>query len=125
MSSEAFAVVVVPFPFIDMMVAKKRPALVLSASAFNEGNGHTLLAMITTAARSRWPSDQTIEDLAAAGLRVPCVVRLKLFTLENSLLDRQIGVLGANDRDAIATRLMAMLALDRVPTGVPTTDRAR
>jgi len=112
MISKAFAVVVVPFPFIDMMAAKKRPALVLSASTFNEGNGHTLLAMITTAARSRWPSDQPIEDLAAAVLRAPCVVRLKLFTLESHLLDRQIGVLGANDRDAIAMRLMAMLALE-------------
>jgi mRNA interferase MazF len=110
MISEAFEVVVVPFPFIDMSVSKPRPALVLSTGTFNEANGHTLLAMITTAARSRWPSDQPIADLASAGLRTPCVVRLKLFTLENRLLDRGVGALVAGDREAVGARLEAMLA---------------
>jgi len=111
MICEPYATVVVPFPFTDLAVAKKRPALVLSARAFNESNAHTLLAMITTAARSHWPSDHAIEDLPAAGLRVPCVVRLKLFTLENSLLERRIGSLADRDRQAVAGRLGGMLAL--------------
>ncbi len=111
MISDIFSVVVVPFPFIDITVARRRPALVLSARAFNEVNGHTLLAMITTASRSHWPSDHPIVDLAAAGLRVPCVVRLKLFTLENRLLDRLIGTLGPADREAVTKRLERMLAL--------------
>ena len=74
-------------------------------------NGHTLLAMITTASRSHWPSDHPVADLAGAGLRVPCVVRLKLFALENRLLDRLIGTLGPADREVISGRLAKMLAL--------------
>ena len=110
MISEAFEVVVVPFPFIDVAVSKPRPSVVISARPFNEANGHTLLTMITTAARSSWPSDHLIADLGLAGLRVTCVVRFKLFTLENRLLDRRIGALGPGDRDAVTQRLVAMLA---------------
>ncbi|WP_414675675.1 type II toxin-antitoxin system PemK/MazF family toxin [Methyloceanibacter sp.] len=68
MICEPYSTVVVPFPFIDRALAKPRPALVLSSKNFNEANGHTLLAMITTAARSRWPNDQEISDIEAAGL---------------------------------------------------------
>ncbi len=41
-------VVIVPFPFSNQPGAKRRPALVLSASSFNR-HGQAVLAMITTA----------------------------------------------------------------------------
>jgi mRNA interferase MazF len=72
--------------------------LVLSARTFNQRNGHTLLAMITTAARTRWPSDYPIRELPPTGLRVACVVRWKLFTLDNRALQRRVGRLGERDR---------------------------
>lgn len=68
-------VVIAPFPFTEKLGVKRRPALVLSSKAFN-ANGHTVLAMITTKTHSPWPGDISIEDLAVAGLHVPCVVRL-------------------------------------------------
>ena len=74
-------VVVVPFPFVDVAAEKRRPSLVLSRRTFNRSSGHSICAMITTAGRTRWPSDVTIDDLAAAGLPRACVVRWKLFTL--------------------------------------------
>lgn len=109
MISDAWSVVVVPFPFVDAPRSRTRPALVLSQRKFNEAHGHSLLAMITTAARSHWPSDHLIEDWADAGLRCPCVVRLKIFTLENRLLNRSIGVLGKVDRTAVSKQLRYML----------------
>jgi hypothetical protein len=54
----------------------------LSVPIFNRQNGHTLLATITTAGHARWPSDYPIHDLRPKGLRVGCVVRWKLFTLD-------------------------------------------
>lgn len=98
MISECGDVVVVPFPFVDMPVAKIRPALVVSARAFNAANQQTVLAMITTAAASHWQSDTRINDWADAGLRTVCVVRMKPFTLENNLIQRRIGRLSASDR---------------------------
>jgi hypothetical protein len=50
---EQFAIVVVPFPFTDIAITKRRPALILSdAVAFNAPMGHSVMAMITTANHS-------------------------------------------------------------------------
>jgi mRNA interferase MazF len=73
---EPFAVVVVPFPFTDRPAAKRRPALVVSASEFNDAHGQVILAMITTARRSDWPSDVPLRDWRKAGLTTQCRVRL-------------------------------------------------
>ncbi len=95
------AVVVVPFPFVDRPIAKRRPALVLSTKDFNAENSHSVLAMITTAAGSTWPSDIEITDGSSAGLAHRSVVRWKLFTLPNQLIVRAIGMLGSKDRGAV------------------------
>ena len=99
-----FDVVVVPFPFTDKPDAKKRPALVLSNAAFNRSN-HTILAMITTKQHPPWPGDSLIRDYETAGLKIPCLVRLKLFTLDNRLILRKIGHLTHNDANQIEVQL--------------------
>lgn len=96
MICDTWDVVTVPFPFTERAGTKRRPALVLSQRAFNQA-GHTLLAMITSAAHTRWPGDTAISDLEAAGLTVPCIVRLKLFTLDNRVLIRRAGQLAPAD----------------------------
>jgi mRNA interferase MazF len=94
---DAGDVIIVPFPFTDRATTKRRPALVLSNAAFNTATGHVIAAMITSAKQSAWESDVAIADLGAAGLSVPCVVRMKLFTLEAGLVVRKAGRLGAVD----------------------------
>jgi mRNA interferase MazF len=105
---EPWQVVVVPFPFTDRATTRRRPALVLSARAFNR-HGHSVLAMITSASHPAWPGDGSLEDLKGAGLKAPSVVRLKLFTLDNRLIARRIGVLGSRDRAAVARALENVL----------------
>ena len=101
-------VVVVPFPFSERPGTKKRPALVLSRQAFNKA-GHTLLTMITTRAHRAWPGDIEIARLDAAGLPLPCIVRLKLFTLDNRLFMRRIGSLAPVDRRQVSSALKSFL----------------
>jgi mRNA interferase MazF len=108
---EPFDVVVVPFPFTDKSAFRRRPALVASSHAFNDRHDHLILAMITTAARSDWPSDIHIRDRRAAGLAVPCRVRLKLFTLEAKTIVRRIGALDGEDRRAAQAALAEGLAV--------------
>jgi mRNA-degrading endonuclease toxin of MazEF toxin-antitoxin module len=96
-------VVVVPFPFADLTVEKRRPSLILSHTSFNTSHAHSICAMITTAARSKWPSDIPIEELGPAGLTRPCVIRWKLFTLPNASLLRRAGRLAPRDRDNVVT----------------------
>lgn len=97
---ESWDVIVVPFPFTDRGGNKRRPALVLSKKAFNH-HGHSVLAMITSAAHRPWPEDTRLTDYRSAGLRLPCTVRLKVFTLDNRLILRKIGRLSAADRNAV------------------------
>jgi mRNA interferase MazF len=97
MICERFDVVVVRFPFVDAARTKPRPALVLSNAAFNRANGHTVLAMITRATHTQWPSDHAIGDLRPTGLHDSSVVRFKVFTLDNRILQRRIGRVGDDD----------------------------
>ena len=95
-------VVVVPFPFTDRPVRRRRPALVVShPEALGNTVGQSVLAMITSAGHSRWPLDVPLTDLATAGLPAPSVVRMKLFTLDDRLVERRVGTLGAEDAAAV------------------------
>ncbi len=109
MTFEAYDVVVVPFPFTNRDTVKRRPALVVSNGAFNRVHRVAVLSMITSAANAGWPSDVRLSDLAAAGLRVASVVRLKLFTLEQSLILKPLGRLAVADRKAIGAALQEAL----------------
>ncbi|MGY6706880.1 MAG: type II toxin-antitoxin system PemK/MazF family toxin [Rhizobiaceae bacterium] len=102
-------VVVVPFPFHEIAISKRRPVLVLSGQDFNRENGQTVVAMITTAKKTHWPSDTMIEDLDMAGLRTPCVVRLRLQTLPNEIIIRSLGNLAPLDRLRFEKQLAGML----------------
>ena len=106
---EPFDVVVLPFPFADRAQTVARPALVLSPHAgFGERSGVVLVAMITSAKRSDWPFDVPIVDLDAAGLRIPCLIRMKLNTIAHELVDRRIGTLGEADRVAMRAAMRAL-----------------
>jgi len=109
---ETYTVVRVPFPFTERQAQKQRPAVVLSRPSFQRGCGHLLLAMITSARQSSWPLDWPLEDLQAAGLPQPCLVRFKLFTLDERLVLGGLGALAAADRAGVSAQLGHLL-----PTG--------
>ena len=109
MTCDRFDIVVVPFPFSEQAGSKRRPALVISNQRFND-SGRTVLAMITTKDHHPWPGDHSITDLGETGLPLSCIVRLKLFTLDNRLILRQIGKLGDSDRKQVASSLYHHLA---------------
>ena len=108
MICDLFDIVVVPFPFVDKPNPKKRPALVLSKIDFNT-KGHSILSMITTKQKPKWPGDIQITNIAVCGLQQPCIVRLKLFTLDNRLILRKIGRLGKTDSLQVTNNLQTYL----------------
>ncbi len=105
MICKPFDVVEVPFPFIDSPKAKSRKALVISREAFNKNNDATILAMITSATHSKWYKDVPISDLKKAGLKKPCYIRFKLFTIQSNLIKRKIGTLTSLDKDEVREKL--------------------
>jgi len=106
---DRFETVVVPFPFAEQPILKRRPVVVVSSRTFNQANGSSLVAMITTAKETAWPSDIVLSDLTAAGLQVPCILRMRLVTLPNDLILRGLGRLAALDRLACERGLAEML----------------
>ena len=96
---KTFDVLVVPFPFTDKPGTKNRPAIVMSSPrSFNVLAGHTVLAMITNAENDPWPLDILIEDFKSYGLNKPCVIRMKLFTIDNRLIKKYVGSLDKKDQ---------------------------
>jgi mRNA interferase MazF len=111
-SYEKWSVVVVPFPFTDRDRQKRRPAVVVSSrDRFGAESGHSVLAMVTSAVHKRWPLDVVLADREAAGLPTPSLVRMKLFTLDDRVVIRQIGRLSPEDRNATAAALSALLGM--------------
>ena len=106
---DRYQTVVVPYPFHERPVTKRRPALVLSGRQFNEENKQTWVSMITTAKETAWPSDILIQDLDTAGLKHPCVLRFRFQTLPNEVFVRPIGQLSGFDRLACERQLANML----------------
>jgi mRNA interferase MazF len=103
-------VVIAPFPFTDMAVIKRRPVVVLSnAEPFNRDTGQLVCAMVTGARKSSWPFDTAIEDIEAAGVRGPCVVRMKLVTLDSRVLGERCGRLTQSDLDRVTASITQLL----------------
>src|SRR5256885_5289238 len=77
----------VPFPYVDRLAKKRRPALVVSSPSL-DAFGLLWVVMITSASNERWECDVLVSDLALAGrseehtseLQSPCnlVCRLLL-----------------------------------------------
>ncbi|MBF0471839.1 MAG: type II toxin-antitoxin system PemK/MazF family toxin [Gammaproteobacteria bacterium] len=113
MTYNRFTVVRVPFPFTDKTASKRRPALVISdEKRFNRPSGHLVLAMITTAKQSCWPLDVPLHSSEDAGLSVASIVRMKLFTLDQSLILGQLGELSAPDATTVQQHLKQLFAME-------------
>ena len=100
-------VVMGPFPFSVLPVAKLRPSVVLSTRRFNDW-GNTIMAMITSSRHSGWPGDVRL-DHEAAGLPQPCVARLKIFTIDNRLIQSKLGKLSESDAESLRRELTSYL----------------
>jgi mRNA interferase MazF len=108
---EAFDIIVVPFPFTDILEGKKRPAVVLSSNEFNSQARACILAMVTSSSHASWPGDVEISDLDTAGLPAKSLIRLKLFSLDHRLIIKNIGRLSNKDKKSLKKSLQKIFPL--------------
>ncbi len=94
---DPLSIVIVPFPFTDKVQTKRRPALVLSNKQHQNETGHVSLLMVTSAKKSAWKSDYSIEDMQSTGLNSPSIIRQKIFTVDSRLVIECIGELSGHD----------------------------
>jgi PemK-like, MazF-like toxin of type II toxin-antitoxin system len=109
MRFEFGAVVLVPFPFTNQTASKKRPAVVVSNAAYNTARPDVVMMAITTKFPSPDLAEIWINQWQAAGLLYPSAVKPVFFTLEQSLIIRQLGTLGANDQAALRKAIGELL----------------
>lgn len=108
MTSEPYvhgSVAIAPFPFSDIKHAKHRPLVVVATAKKLGAHPPQYLCAMITSTKATWDSDTEIRDIERAGLKVPCRVRLKLFTLDARLLVRPIGNLSTRDWKALQQQL--------------------
>lgn len=108
------SVVLAIYPFTDLSSAKRRPALVVSATG--RPGRDCILAFITS--HAGWTEatdlmlDPTDGDFAATGLRIASVARCgKLMTLDRTLLTGRLGQLSERLMAEVDTRLKEALEL--------------
>lgn len=103
-------VVLVPFPFTSQIRSKQRPAVIVSAFAYNRLKPDIVLMAVTSQFRPS-PSlgEVWLHDWNGAGLLKPSTIKPVFATLEQSLIIRQLGVLAAVDRDALKTSIGQVL----------------
>lgn len=109
--NEPFDIVVVPFPYMERLAEKRRPALVISSKKLKP-HGLVWIAMITSAANERWSCDVPIADIGRAGLPAPSVVRTaKIACIDPARIERRAGRLDRAGIRAVQLKLKAFLDL--------------
>lgn len=100
-------VVLVPFPFTDQSGAKKRPAVIVSSSGYNDSRRDLVIMAITSQVRTPLGfGEAMLADWQAAGLIKSSVLKPVFTTIEQGLVVSTMGKLSASDlhtlREAIA-----------------------
>jgi mRNA interferase MazF len=103
-------VVLVPFPFTSQAASKRRPAVVVSSRHYNTARPDIVVMAITSQLRpSPAFGEVWVEAWQAAGLLKPSAVKPVLATLEQSLVLRPLGKLGAKDQAALKKAIAEIL----------------
>ncbi|HEY5273674.1 MAG TPA: type II toxin-antitoxin system PemK/MazF family toxin [Acidimicrobiales bacterium] len=107
-------IVLAPFLYSDLVGMKRRPACVVSSTAYNSGPD-VILAMVTsrmTRLQAPTPGDAVLTDWQAAGLSTPSVIRAgRLLVLEQRLIQFGLGRLTASDLALVDRGLLSVLDL--------------
>jgi len=92
-------VVLIPFPFPDQSAIKQRPAVVVSARAYNLARPDVVVMAITSQLRASTALGEVwLRDWQGAGLLKPSAIKSVIATLEQGLIKRRLGSLSANDQ---------------------------
>jgi mRNA interferase MazF len=104
-------VILVPFPFTDLSLNKRRPAVVLSCESYNE-SGDLIIGFLSSNLNGSFKmGDFKLVDYKQAGLPLPTKFRAKFATISNGIIVKRIGFLTMKDQAAIFASIKAVLSL--------------
>ncbi len=103
-------VVLVPFPFTNQATSKKRPAIVVSSSAYHRERPDLILMAATSQIRSQpFFGEMGITQWKQAGLLKHSVIKPIFTTVEKGLILRKLGRLEEKDRQNLKETLQMLL----------------
>lgn len=109
-------VVLVPFPFTSQAISKQRPAVVVSSRGYNLERPDLIMMAITSQLRpSPAFGEVWLRQWQGAGLLKPSAVKPVIATLEQRLVIRTLGVLAAEDEDALRQALDQIIGAPASP----------
>ncbi len=109
-NSEFGDIILVPFPFTDQSTSKKRPAVVISSSAYNRERPDLIIMAVTSQIKpTRVVGEVIIRDWQASGLLKPSVIKPVITTIEKSLIIRTMGQLRAEDKQSLSAGMRMIL----------------
>ena len=104
-------IVLVNFTFADESGVKRRPAIIVSSEAYNNGRDEAIIAAITSRTERVLVGDHLIADWQGAGLLFPSVVTGIIRTIKQSMIDRKLGSMTLPDMNAVDSKLRLILGL--------------
>ncbi len=104
-------VILVNFVFSDETGIKRRPALILSTDAYQQGRQEVIVAAITSNVRRLLIGDHPITDWQEAGLLYPSAVTGIIRTVKQTMIDHRLDRLTSKDFQAVERNLRQVLGL--------------
>lgn len=105
-------IVLVPFPFSNQTATKKRPAVVISSSLYNEKNNDVVILAVTSKVEKNAAFGEClIADWQSAGLLKPSAAKPAISTIEQVLVLKKLGSLSTKDIPSVDRMLGALLGL--------------
>ncbi len=104
-------IILVPFPFSNQSTIKKRPAVIISSDNYNNTSSDVIIMAITSQIRHiNDIGERRLQDWKTEGLLKPSAIKSAVSTLEQNLIIRKLGVLSADDKDALHSALQELLS---------------
>ncbi len=103
-------VVLVPFPFTNQTGEKKRPAVVVSSTNYNNSKPDLLLMAITSQIKKPFSLGEIgIVAWEKAGLIKPSMIKPVMTTVERTLILKKLGQLEIQDKNALRDILQVII----------------
>lgn len=105
-------IVLVPFPFSDQTITKKRPAVIISSNTYNNASSDIVIMAITSQTEKIvGVGECLIKDWQDAGLLKPSAIKPAISTIEQALVLKRLGKLSPKDLISLENTLKEFLDL--------------
>jgi mRNA interferase MazF len=103
-------ILLVPFPFTDQTTNKKRPAVVISSTAYNRTRPDLIIMAVTSQIKNDPAIGEfQVQDWEGAGLLKPSVIKPVITTIEKQLVIKTLGNLQPADLRSLHQSLQAVI----------------